>query len=147
MLSPDQMEAIGERYEMLEARSAYLYDALMACRKIAKRGLLPDVDREETLREVWDKVSRTERFLKQVTDADRRTGFTVEQEDAEALAQFAAAGYSMAAMSPEGQLRVIGARKRQSVAEAKTLREHGEALLRLHTSHPDAKPDDAREEL
>ena len=127
---PDNV-ALAAAAEMDELRAKYslLYDALAHVRNVAKQSLLPDADRDEGLRKVTDIALAAKRKCDGLFVAAHVTGMEIVDEEVIALAT-AAGGFHH--LTPDGKIQYIGAMKRASMREAKSLREHGTALLALN---------------
>lgn len=124
------MFQIIEENEELRASRAALYDALQHTRNVARKAVIPDADQDDALRKIADIALRAKNLVDALLIAGHVRGMEIADEEILDLAK-AAGGWHC--LSPEGQVRWIGARKRASVQEAKSLREHGATVLALNT--------------
>lgn len=127
--SNEALIRIAEEVEELQVKHSVLYDALAHVRNIARQGVIPDADQAEALRKIADTALRAKQSVDGLLVAGHLRGMEIADEEILALAD-AAGGWHF--LTPEGKVRWLGARKRASVQEAKSLREHGATVLALN---------------
>lgn len=131
-MNASTVEAIAERMEIADAQLALYEDSLRHIRNIARGALMgvAAADRDplkmaETLNAIATHVLTTQQHANVTEDAEHKRGH--EKDDAELIAWHKLMDGNL---EPATLLKYYAARKRQ------TLREHGEALLRLNAADP-----------
>lgn len=127
------VEAVAERMEILEAERDLLAGVLRDVKQLARAALV-DVAAGQTaghvaaasFNAISTRIVAAQQALKVTEDAEHKHGH--ERDDAELLAWAASVGFDN--LEPASRLKALAARKRR------TLREHGEALLRLNAADP-----------
>lgn len=111
MINDSTLIALAEEIEELRASRALLYDTCAHLRNIARQAVIPGADMPEALRKIADKALKAKQLCDGLMVAAHVKGMEIVDEEIMALAKSAG---GMQFLSPEGQLKWIGARKREA---------------------------------
>lgn len=128
MINDETLVKISERLEELEPKCSVLYAALARMRYLADPARLKLDEVGEVLAKIREVAKTATDACDAVTLAEQKQW--MDEADAEVMQQMEAAG-GYTGLSDTGKLRALAAKKRASRDEAKSLRDHGNALLAL----------------
>lgn len=128
------VEAVAERMEIADAKLALAESVLRDVKQLARAALVDVAAKQQTpesmaatLNSIATRIAAAQQALTVTDDAEHKRGH--ERDDADLLAWAAGLG-GAEHLEPAARLRFYAARRRA------TLREHGEALLKIAAADP-----------